>query len=97
MKLLIIFVLLFVVLALIAFRYRKQIQTAIYVWRMFRQMRQFNKSPEKQIERNESNSDAPLVRCAGCGDWVTETNVLKMGNKISYCSAACIEKSANKV
>jgi hypothetical protein len=97
MKLLIIFVLLLFVLALIAFRYRKQIQTALYVWRMFRQMKQFNKPQEKRIEKTENNSNVPLVRCAGCGNWVEEMNVLKMGNKISYCSAACIEKSVKKV
>jgi hypothetical protein len=97
MKFLIVFVLLLVVLALIAIRYRKQIQTAIYVWRMFRKMRQMNKPKEKQIEKNERNSDVPLVRCVGCGNWVAETNVLKMGNKISYCSADCIEKSVKKV
>jgi len=97
MKLLIIFVLFLVVLALIAVRYRKQIQTGIYVWRMFRKMRQMNKPQERQIEKNERNSDIPLVRCVGCGNWVEQSNVLKMGNKISYCSAACIEKSVKKV
>ncbi len=97
MKLLIVFVLFVVVLALIAVRYRKQIQTAIYVWRMFRKMRQMNKPQERQIEKNERNSDIPLVRCVGCGNWVEQSNVLKMGNKISYCSAACIEKSVKKV
>lgn len=97
MKFLIVFVLFLVVLALIAIRYRKQIQTAIYVWRMFRKMRQMNKPKEKQIEKNKRNSDVPLIRCAGCGNWVAETNVLKMGNKISYCSADCIEKSVKKV
>ncbi|HEX8289011.1 MAG TPA: hypothetical protein VF556_13500 [Pyrinomonadaceae bacterium] len=96
MKFLIIFVLLLVVLALIAMRYRKQIQTALYVWRMFRKMRQFDKPQEKRIETAETPANAALVRCVGCGNWVAETNVLKMGNKISYCSAACIEKSVNK-
>ena len=97
MKLLIIFVLFLVALALIAYRYRKQIQTALYVWRMFQKMRQASKTDEKRIETKEDSLNTPLVRCAGCGNWVAETNVLKMGNKISYCSAACIEKSVKKV
>ncbi len=96
MKLLIIFVLLLVVLALIAMRYRKQIQTGVYVWRMFRKMRQVNKPQEKRIETDENPAKATLIRCVGCGNWVAESNVLKMGNKISYCSSACIEKSVNK-
>ncbi len=96
MKFLIVLILLLVVVGLIAFRYRKQIQTALYFWRMYRNMRQMTKPPgEKQIDKPATN--AALVRCSGCGDWVEETNVLKMGNKISYCSAACIEKSANRV
>lgn len=83
-----------VVLALIAMRYRKQIQTAIYMYRMFRKMRQMSKPQEKQIEKTKSApANVPLVRCAGCGVWVEQTNVLKMGNKISYCSANCIEKA----
>ena len=97
MKLLIIFVLFLVALALIAYRYRKQIQTAIYVWRMFQKMRQTSKTGEKRIETKEDSLNTPLVRCAGCGNWVAETIVLKMGNKISYCSADCIEKSVKKV
>ena len=94
MKLLIILVLLLVVAALIAVRYRRQIQTAIYMWRMLRQMRQFNKPQhEKHIGAKETSANVPLVRCVGCGNWVEEINVLKMGNKISYCSASCIEKA----
>jgi hypothetical protein len=97
MKFLIVFILFLIVLALIALRYRKQIQTAIYVWRMFRKMRQMSKPDEKQIKTKESSLNVPLIRCVGCGNWVAETNVLKMGNKISYCSADCIEKSVKKV
>jgi len=97
MKFLIILVLLLIVLAFIAMRYRKQIQTAIYMWRMFSKMRQLSKPSGKQIESQPIAANAALVRCNGCGDWVEEINVLKMGNKISYCSAACIEKSVKRV
>ncbi|HEY0658927.1 MAG TPA: hypothetical protein VGD05_10655 [Pyrinomonadaceae bacterium] len=98
MKLLIILLILLAVMALIAFRYRKQIQTALYVWRMFRQMRQFNKPQaaqpkEKQIDKNEKSSNAPLVRCGGCGKWTNETAMLKLGSKSFYCSANCMEKA----
>ena len=93
MKLLIILALFLLVLALIAFRYRKQIQTAIYMWRMFQKMRRFNKTPEKSIPTKANRKDAPLVRCASCGNWTPETNVLKLGSKSVYCSANCMEKA----
>jgi hypothetical protein len=92
MKWLIILFLLFVLVAIVAVRYRRQIQTAIYMYKMFRKMRQASKGTEKQIETKQSQANIPLVRCVGCGNWVAETDVLKMGNKIAYCSTACIEK-----
>lgn len=94
MKWLIILLILLVLFAIVAMRYRRQIQTAIYMYRMFRKMRQMSKgSGERQIETKQNRTDTPLVRCVGCGNWVAETEVLKMGNKISYCSSACIEKA----
>ncbi len=50
MKWLILLGLLFVLWTFIAIRYRTQIQTAIYVWKMFRKMRQASAQPEKQIK-----------------------------------------------
>ncbi len=93
MKWLIILFLLFVLFAIIAVRYRRQIQTAMYMYKMFRKMRQVSKGNERRIETKQNPANIPLVRCAGCGNWVAETEILKMGNKISYCSANCIEKA----
>lgn len=93
MKYLIILALFLLAFGLIAFRYRKQIQTAIYMWRMFKKMRQFNKTPEKSIPIKANQKDAPLVRCASCGNWANEQNVLKLGAKSVYCSANCMEKA----
>ena len=94
MKLLIVLVILLIVFALIAFRYRKQIQTALYMWRMFKQMRQMSqKTPEKRIEPKNNAQDTPLVRCASCGNWTAEKNVLKLAAKSVYCSANCMEKA----
>lgn len=93
MKLLIILALLLLVLALVAVRYRRQIQTAIYMWRMLKKMRQLNQTPEKRLPSKANRKDAPLVRCAGCGNWTPEKNVLKLGAKSVYCSANCMEKA----
>lgn len=94
MKWLIILLIIFIVLALVAIRYRRQIQTAIYMYRMMKKMREMSRPESKKIETKKTDAvNAALVRCVGCGNWVSETEVLKMGNKISYCSARCIEKN----
>jgi hypothetical protein len=96
MKWLIILGLIFAVCALVAIRYRRQIQTAIYVWKMFRKMRQVSKPVEKQIKKQKNSSDVPLVKCAKCGTWIPKTKSLNLRSKIFYCSANCME-SAVKV
>ena len=93
MKWLIVLGLLFAVCVLIAVRYRRQIQTAIYVWKMFRKMRQASKPIEKQIEKQENLSDVPLVKCAKCGTWIPKKNAMNLRSKIFYCSANCMESA----
>ena len=93
MKFLVIIILLFFVCALIALRYRQQIQTALYVWRMYKKMRQVNKPPEKQITRPESTKDARLVRCAKCGTWTPQKKALNLRSKSYYCSTQCLENA----
>jgi len=96
MKWIIILILLFVVAAIIVIRYRRQIQTAIFVWKMFRKMRQASKPTEKQIEKQENLNDVPLVKCAKCGTWMPQKNAMNLRSKTFYCSANCME-SAVKV
>ncbi len=93
MKWLIILGLLFVVSAFVAIRYRRQIQTAIYVWKMFRKMRQTNSPLEKQIEKQENPADVSLVKCAKCGTWIPKKNALNLRSKTFYCSATCMESA----
>jgi hypothetical protein len=93
MKWLIILGLLFAVCVLIAVRYRRQIQTAIYVWKMFRKMQQASKPSEKQNSKQENSSDVPLVKCAKCGTWLPQKNAMNLRSKIFYCSANCMESA----
>lgn len=76
-----------------AVRYRKQIQVAIYVWKMFRKMRQADKPAEKQIEKSENLGEVPLVKCAKCGTWTSQKNAMNLRSKIFYCSANCMESA----
>lgn len=96
MKWLILLLLVAVAGILIAVRYRRQIQTGIYLYRMFRKMRQTGKGAEKQINRKETTSEVPLVRCARCGKWTPQTKALNLRSKTFYCSSNCLE-SAVKV
>lgn len=93
MKWLILLALIFVLLALFATRYRKQIQTAIYFWRMVKKMRQMNRTEEKQIDKRESANNTELVRCSKCGKWIPQGNAMKLGSKTFFCSAVCMEKA----
>ncbi len=96
MKWLIVLFLLFVVWAFIAVRYRRQIQTGIYVFKMFRKMRQMNKTPEREIAAPVNEKDVRLIRCAKCGTWTPQKNALNLRNSQTfYCSASCMEQAVN--
>ena len=91
MKWLIVLGILVIVLVLIGVRYRQQIKMAIYVWRMFRKMRQMGKSDERQIEKTPEAKDSPLVRCAKCGTWIPQNKALNLRSGVFYCSKVCLE------
>jgi len=93
MKWIILLTLIFALLGLIAFRYRRQIQTALYVWRMFKQMRGVGKAQEKQIEKKGTTKTVELVRCAKCGNWISQSSALKLRSKTFFCSARCMEQA----
>jgi len=96
-KFLVITFLVLVLSGLVLLRFRKQIQTALYVLKMFRQMRRASRqSAEKTIETNEGPGDGKLIRCARCGTWIPETSAMKLGAKTYYCSANCIESAVPK-
>lgn len=95
MKWLIVLLLLLLVVVLIAVRFRRQIQTAIYVWRMFGKMRQMGKSGNGEIEKRKPEKDAALVRCARCGTWTPQNKALNLRSGVYYCSKNCLETTAN--
>lgn len=96
MKWLIILVLFILLAMIIATRYRRQIKSALYVWKMFRKMRQVDKSGDKQIEQSNNAKDIPLIRCAKCGTWIPQKNALNLRSKTFYCSANCMEQAVVK-
>ena len=93
MKWLILLGLLVILIVFVISRYRRQIQMALYVWRMFRKMRKAGKAEEKQIETKEESQNVPLIRCAKCGTWTPQKNALNLRSGVFYCSANCMEQS----
>lgn len=94
MKWLIILGLILLVFALIAMRYRRQLQTGWQIWRMFRQFKQASKPKEKKIENRLADKSEQLVRCARCNKWISPKDALNLRSKIVYCSTNCMEKAA---
>jgi hypothetical protein len=96
MKWLLILGILIIVVGLVALRFRRQIQMALQVWRMFRNLKSASKAapsgdnPMSEIRKAE---DSPLVRCAKCSKWVPENVAINFRKKTFYCSANCIEVS----
>jgi len=96
MKWLILLGLLIILLVIIVARYRRQIQMAIYVWRMFRKMRQAGKTDERQIETQENTKDIPLIRCGKCGTWIPQNKALSLRSGVFYCSTNCLENTKSE-
>jgi hypothetical protein len=98
MKELIVILIVAVVLLLItAYRYRRQIQTAIGVWRMFNTMRKAGKAQanEKSIGDPPPSGDVELVRCARCSAWKPRNEALKFSRGTFYCSSNCVNEAMN--
>lgn len=92
-KILFILLILIAVSGIIALRYRRQIQSAVYFWQTFKKMREMNNPQEKQINKTESNQESQLVRCSKCGTWTPRRTALNLRPKASYCSTDCMENA----
>ncbi len=93
MKWLIILALLILLVAVVAWHFRKYIQSAWFVYRTIRRMRQQTRPPqEKQVETKSRTGDTELVRCPKCEKWVPKEDAVKLKSDF-YCSLACLEES----
>ena len=93
MKWLIILALLAVLLIFVVVKFRRHIQSGIYILKMLRKMRQMSQPPkqEKQIETPADQSDVQLVRCTKCNSWIPQNTALKLSKNTYYCSSKCLE------
>lgn len=93
-KILIILFLLIVLLAFVAYHFRKQLQTAWIMWQAYRKFREHTKPPKKQVEKKTNPNDTQLVRCPKCNKWTPQSEAVKLKSNF-YCSLACMEKSVS--
>lgn len=94
MKWIILLILLLILVAFVAVRYRRQLQTARQMYLLYKRMRQAGNQPEKQINQKASDKSTPLVRCERCATWIPQSEALKLRSKFTYCSTKCMEKAA---
>ena len=95
MKWLIILVLLVALVLVVAWHYRKQLQTAWFMYQAFKRMRQNMKPPaEKQVEPKTRSGDTELVRCPKCQKWIPKDDAVKLKSDY-FCSLTCLEESVS--
>ena len=84
-----------VIVALTAYKYRRQLKAMREFWRMAKQMRQMTAQMRKEVEEPEATT-APgkLVNCSKCGTWVPDERAVRLGRSSVFCSAKCLERSA---
>jgi len=76
-----------VLAALTAVRYRKQIAGMIGIAKMLKETTRSVAGRNKQVS-GEANS-IPLVNCSKCGVWVPQGKAIKVRD-VYYCSDACL-------
>ena len=88
---LVILLVIFLLLALTAIRYRKQIAGILGIARMLRDAKRAA-SGTRQTFPQDREKAGQLVNCAKCGVWVPEAKARKIGESF-FCSGGCLEPS----
>lgn len=93
MKWLLILGLIVLLIAVVAWHFRKYIQSAWFIYMTYRKMRQrMNPAPEKQVAPKPDRAETELVRCPTCGKWISMSEAVKLKSNY-FCSLACLEQS----
>lgn len=89
---LLILVVIVVLLALTAVRYRKQISGIIGLARMLKKAKEGLATGSNQIRTGNEKGDS-LVNCSRCGIWVPQTRARRVGEKY-LCMSECVRTAA---
>jgi Sec-independent protein translocase protein TatA len=84
-------------LAFTAYKYRKQLRAMREFWRMAKDMRQMTSQMRKEVEEPKATAPGKLVNCSKCGTWVPEDRAIRLGRTSVFCSSKCLERSAQSV
>ena len=90
----VILVVIAILLALTAVRYRRQITGVIQIWRTLKSAREQIRQESPKVNK-EPVSAGKLVNCAKCGTWVPEQKAISLRGGVYYCSSICLEKTAD--
>ena len=92
---LVILLVIFVLLALTAVRYRKQIAGVLGVARMLRDAKRAAAGTQQTFPQ-EREKAGQLVNCAKCGVWIPEAKARKV-RELFFCSDACLKTARASV
>lgn len=92
MKWLLILILILALIAYLAYRYRKYLQTAWFMYRTVRHMKKQAGANQKQMPKRDTAMDSELVRCPKCGKWGAKIDSVKLKSEY-FCSHTCMEES----
>ena len=92
MKWLVILLILLAVILYLVYRYRKHLQTAWFMYRTVKRMRQNAKQGQKQVPERDTSRDTELVMCPKCGKWAAKDSAVKLKSDF-FCSHACMEEA----
>ena len=81
-------------LAFTAYKYRRQLKAMREFWRMAKQMRQVTSQMRKEVGEPKAAAPGKLVNCSKCGTWVPEDRAIRLGRTSVFCSSRCLERSA---
>lgn len=86
-----ILVVVLILLAITAVRYRKQISGVIGFVRMIRDAADPSRGPKAINQPAATASAKELVHCAACGTWVPSDRAIRFDAKTYYCSKECVK------
>jgi hypothetical protein len=84
-----ILVVVLILLAITAIRYRKQINGMIGMVRMIRSAINPSKA-DRSISVPAEKTPSELVRCSTCETWVPRNRAIRFDGKTYYCSKQCV-------
>ena len=78
-----------ILFALTAIRYRKQIASILGVAKMLNDAKNAAKQGNQANKVSGGEKSVQLVNCAKCGVWVPQNKAIKRGEDFFYCSNEC--------